>query len=107
MGWYANSDCGYSSREIAPEKGLIEAVVSEKCCNWGCVVTIKLRDKGLWGGMETPVFVYDPSDSVEPVVKWLNKNELEISLDQTPHIVSQVRGMWGIRIIYRIGKDYR
>ncbi|MDR3560406.1 MAG: hypothetical protein P4N59_03040, partial [Negativicutes bacterium] len=72
----------------------------------GCVVTIKLRNKSLWGGMEAPVFVYDPSDSVEPVVKWLNQNELEISLDQTPHIVSQVRRMWGIRIIYRVGKDY-
>jgi hypothetical protein len=102
---YSNSGCGYTSRIVSPGKGPIYAVVDEKCCGWGCVNTVKLHNKEVWWGLESPIFVYYPSNSVEPVVKWLSPTELEISLDQAPKIDSQKMEMWGVKIIYRIGTN--
>lgn len=101
---YSTSGCGCTSRVVSHGKGPIYAIVDEKCCGWGCVNTIKLHNKSLWG-WESLVFVYNPSDSVEPALKWLSPTELEISLDQAPMINSQKTKMWGVKIIYRIGKN--
>jgi hypothetical protein len=103
QGHYSDSGCGDAKRVVSPGKGSMYAVVDKKCCGWGCVNTIKLHDHWLWWGLESPIFVYYPTNSVEPVVKWLSPTELEISLDQVPKIESQKMGMWGVKIRYRVG----
>jgi hypothetical protein len=102
---HANSACGYSSRTISPKQGNFDAVVEGKCCDWGCIDIIKLHKRAGWG-IDTKVFVYNPDlgpSVTDPVVVWLNANELEIAVDSVSHIRSQLAEARGVKITYRIG----
>ncbi len=108
---YENTDCGYSIRTLSPKQGDFNALVQEECCNWGCAVTIKLHKRRGWG-FDTEIFVYNPTSIFErkespwthdPLVVWLNPNELEIAVDRIGKINSQLLEAHGIKITYRIG----
>ena len=106
-------DCAQENRTISCKLGNYDAVVEEVCCN-ACIVTIKLHRTNAWGA-ESSVFVYETTNvyddnksrSHDPVITWLNANELEIAVDRVGRITRQIAESSGIKIIYRIGSvDY-
>ncbi|MGC8493282.1 MAG: hypothetical protein ACP5SH_16260 [Syntrophobacteraceae bacterium] len=113
--WHANSDCGYSRDTVVSKDRRFEAIVAEKCCDWGCRYRISLRETGD-GDPEVPVFIYDPTESVYgtpdtslhiPVVSWLGPDELQIEVDRVGEIRMQLKEAHGVKIVYRIGHvDY-
>ena len=55
----------------------------------------------------TNVYDDNKSRSHDPVITWLNANELEIAVDRVGRITRQIAESSGIKIIYRIGSvDY-
>lgn len=114
--WHANSDCGYSRDTVVSKDRRLEAIVAEKCCDWGCRYRISLRETGVSGDSEVPVFIFDPTESVYgapdkslhiPVVSWLDHDELQIKVDRVGYIQMQLKEAHGVNIVYRIGHvDY-
>lgn len=106
---FPNASCEYSSRTISPKQGNFDAVVDGKCCDCGCVETIKLHRRSGWG-LDTKIFVYYPASmgsdkswTHDPVAVWLSANELEIDVDRVANIDTQLEEAHGVKIKYRIG----
>ena len=101
--YFVSKSCAIDVRRISFVGGQEYAEITDKFCdNFGGsdVVTLSLHVNG----NDSPVFVFDSGFESKPLeVKWLDRNNLNVSVDRVAIIQKKVTNVNGININYHIG----